>query len=266
MNSVRSRGVEALRIDATEALAGVREVVGSGGFPEPLEIRARGDQIGAVGEGWRDTSRLLGGVDRRVELRAGCRTRVPRDAGRAGRRRAGGRQPPAQRRASPERAREPSPDGSMPETVALTHWPCMAFRLPSFTPLVQCRPMVEPRIVPARRAPDLAPRHRSRRAEGPLPPAAGRSRRLSRRRQRPRSAARPPAEGFRHRHVGASLSGQEAVSQLLDHRPPLPSGARQVRHEGDRGRDVPAAGRAGRRSRAGRRARAGSEHARRASS
>ncbi len=52
-----------------------------------------------------------------------------------------------------------------------------------------------------------------------------------------------PAEGLRHRDVGASASGQEALSQLLDHRPALPPRARQVRHADDRGRDVPAAGR-----------------------
>ena len=53
--------------------------------------------------------------------------------------------------------------------------------------------MVEPRIVPREEHPISAPRHRSRRAEGALPPAAVRSRRVSGRRQRPRSAARPPA-------------------------------------------------------------------------
>ena len=54
----------------------------------------------------------------------------------------------------------------------------------------------------------------------------------------------PPAEGLRHRHVGTSVPGQEAVSQLLDHRPAVPPRARQVRDEDDRGRDVPPAGRA----------------------
>ena len=95
----------------------------------------------------------------------------------------------------------------------------------------------------ARRAPDLAPRHRSGRPEGSLPAAAVRPHRLSGRRQRSRSAARPPPEGLRHRHLRASLSGQEALPQLLDHRPALPARARQVRHEGDRGRHVPPAGR-----------------------
>ena len=50
-------------------------------------------------------------------------------------------------------------------------------------------------------------------------------------------------EGLRHRHLGASAPGQEAVPQLLDHRPPVPPRAREVRHQDDRGRDVPAAGR-----------------------
>ena len=123
--------------------------------------------------------------------------------------------------------------------------------------------MVEPRVVP--------------RAEHPLsrrdidPDAlkvlyrlrAGRSHRVPRRRQRPRSAARPPAQGLRHRHVRASLPGQEALSQLLDHRPPVPARARQVRPEGHRGRHVPAPGAAGRGSGPGRRAGAGPGHARR---
>ncbi len=105
----------------------------------------------------------------------------------------------------------------------------------------------------ARRALDLAPRHRSRRAQGPLPAAAVRPRRLSRRRQRSRPAARATAERLRHRHLRAPLSGQEAVSELLDHRPPLPSRAREIRDEGDRGRHLPAAGRRRRRGRARRR-------------
>ena len=107
--------------------------------------------------------------------------------------------------------------------------------------------MADPRVVPRAEHSALAPRHRSRRPEGPLSPAPVRPHRVSRRRQRPRSAARPAAERFRHRHVRASLSGQEAVPELLDHRPAVPPGARQVRHEGHRGRHVPPAGGAGRR-------------------
>src|SRR6476620_10193072 len=42
--------------------------------------------------------------------------------------------------------------------------------------------------------------------------------------------------------IGASASGQEALSELLDHRPALPPRPREVRHTDDRGRDVPAAG------------------------
>src|SRR4051794_11041998 len=60
-------------------------------------------------------------------------------------------------------------------------------------------------------ASDLPSRHRSRCAEGPLPAPPGRAHRVSRRRQRARSAARPPSERFRHRYVRASLPGQEAV-------------------------------------------------------
>ena len=115
---------------------------------------------------------------------------------------------------------------------------------------------------PARRALALATGRRSRRAQGAVPAAPVRPRRVSGRRQRARPAARPPAEGLRHRHVGASVSGQEAVPELLDHRPALPPGARQVRHEDHRGRDVPPAGGAGRGGRAGRRARARSDDAR----
>ena len=37
------------------------------------------------------------------------------------------------------------------------------------------------------------------------------------------------------------LRGEAAVPQLLDHRPPLPPRAREVRHQDDRGRDVPSA-------------------------
>ncbi len=113
----------------------------------------------------------------------------------------------------------------------------------------------------ARRAPHLSQRHRSRRAQGSLSPAAGRAHRLSGRRQCPGSAAGPSSERLRHRDVRTPLSSQEAVPELLDHRPAVPARARQVRTEGDRGRDVPAAGRRRRRGRAGRRARARSDHA-----
>jgi tRNA nucleotidyltransferase/poly(A) polymerase len=45
--------------------------------------------------------------------------------------------------------------------------------------------------------------------------------RVSRRRQRARSAPQPAAQRLRHRHVGASLPGQEALPELLDHRQAL---------------------------------------------
>ena len=121
--------------------------------------------------------------------------------------------------------------------------------------------MVEPRIVPREEHPI------SRRDIDPdalkvlYRLQAVRLHRVSGRRQRARPAPRPPPEGLRHRHLGASLSGQEAVPELLDHRPALPARAREVRTEGDRGRHVPPAGRGRRGSRAGRRARAGSDHA-----
>ena len=50
------------------------------------------------------------------------------------------------------------------------------------------------------------------------------------------------AQGLRHRHVGASVPGQAAVPELLDHRPPVPSRPRPVRHQDDRGRHVQTAG------------------------
>ena len=102
--------------------------------------------------------------------------------------------------------------------------------------------MGEPVIVAASRAFALPIADRSRRAQGAVPAAPEQLRRLSRRRQRARPAARPPAEGLRHRHVGAPLPGQAAVPELLDHRPPVPARARPVRHQDDRGRHVPAAG------------------------
>ena len=92
---------------------------------------------------------------------------------------------------------------------------------------------------PAQRSSDFTPAHRRGRAQGSLPAAAVRPHRVSGRRQRARSAARPHAEGFRHRHLGAPVSGEAAVPELLDHRPPLSSRAREVRAEGHRGRDIP---------------------------
>ena len=53
-------------------------------------------------------------------------------------------------------------------------------------------------------------------------------------------------EGLRHRHVRAPASGQEALSQLLDHRAAVPAGPRQVRAQNNRGRHLPAAGGAAR--------------------
>ena len=105
--------------------------------------------------------------------------------------------------------------------------------------------MVEPTIVPRSAHPILSATHRSRRSQGPLPAARAQLRRVSRRRLRSRSAARSPAQGLRHRHVGAPASGQEAVPELLDHRPAVPPRARQVRHQDHRGRDLPPSGRLG---------------------
>ena len=52
---------------------------------------------------------------------------------------------------------------------------------------------------------------------------------------------RPPAEGLRRRHLRASVSDQEAVPELLDHRPALPPRARELRRQGHRSGDVPPA-------------------------
>src|SRR5262249_3382401 len=94
----------------------------------------------------------------------------------------------------------------------------------------------------ARRAPDLAQPDRPRRVESTVPAPPERLRRLSRRGQRPRSAARTTAEGLRHRHVSTSLSGEAAVSELLDHRPPVPPRARALRNQDDRSGHVPPPG------------------------
>src|SRR6188472_1922777 len=89
---------------------------------------------------------------------------------------------------------------------------------------------------PAGSTPDFAAGHRPGRAEGSLSPARVRLHRLSRGRQRARLALEPTSEGLRHRHVGASLPGQETVSQLLDHRPALPPGACPLWRKDDRSR------------------------------
>ena len=46
-------------------------------------------------------------------------------------------------------------------------------------------------------------------------------------------------------HVGAPVSNQEAVPELLDHWPTLPSGARALRNQDNRSCDLPSAGRPG---------------------
>ena len=90
--------------------------------------------------------------------------------------------------------------------------------------------------------------------EGSLSAAAIQLHRVPRRRQRARPAAPAPAEGLRRRHRRASLSDQEAVPKLLDHRPPLSTGARALRHQSHRSGDVPPSRAARHRERAGNRA------------
>ena len=99
----------------------------------------------------------------------------------------------------------------------------------SATCWVQCRSMAEPRIIP--RAEHMLSRRDidpdALKVLYPAPP--GRSRRLSGRRQRSGPPDRPQAQRLRRRHIRAPVSDQTTVSKLLDHRPPLPSGSRQVR-------------------------------------
>ena len=89
-NSARSRGVEALRIDAAQALA---RAASDRRRPRSSRKRSRyaraGDQIGGVGARRRQP-RLLGRGDRLVELRAGCTAGAPGRADRGRRRRRAG--------------------------------------------------------------------------------------------------------------------------------------------------------------------------------
>src|SRR5262249_22787956 len=98
----------------------------------------------------------------------------------------------------------------------------------------------------------FAPRHRFGRAQSAVPTSAARPYRVSRWWKRARSAGRSTAERLRHRHVRPPVSGQKALPELLDHRPPVSPCARPVRTEGGGGRHVPATGAAGRGDRAGR--------------
>ncbi len=67
MNSSRSAWGEALRIDAPQAIARVRQIVGRLARAVTLEVRARRDEIGGVraaGHG----ARLISGGNRRLKL------------------------------------------------------------------------------------------------------------------------------------------------------------------------------------------------------
>src|SRR5688572_27293409 len=80
-----------------------------------------------------------------------------------------------------------------------------------------------PRHPAARATPYIAPADRLRRAEGPVPASSVQLRRLSRRWQRARPAARHQAEGLRHRHFRAPVPDQEDLPELLDRRQALPA-------------------------------------------
>ncbi len=99
----------------------------------------------------------------------------------------------------------------------------------------------------ARRAQRVPQGHRRRRAERDVPAEEPRLPRLHGGRRGARSAARTAAQGHRHRDQRASPAGQEAVPQLLRHRPPLPPLPRPLRAQGDRGLDLPPPGPGGRR-------------------
>ena len=64
---------------------------------------------------------------------------------------------------------------------------------------------------------------------------------VRRRRRRARPAARPDAEGLRHRDQRDARAGEAAVPPRLHHRPPLPARARARRRGSARGLDVPRA-------------------------
>ena len=262
MYSARSRGVEALRIEPAQALAGVGQIVGRAAVAEPLEIRARGDQVGAVGRAG-SRARLLGRADGRVELALVVERRAPARADRrplrATRRAAHSTQhagansrdrtrchpmvAQAELATTEDRAAHTSccRDGSTFGTMPADGRTDGSFRAPS-TPI--SRRDIDPDA--------LKVLYRLRQFDHIAYLVGGSVRDLL--------LGRRPKDF----DIGTSahpVSGQEAVPELLDHRPPVPPGAREVRPEGDRGRDVPPAGRARRGGRAGRRAGAGSDDA-----
>ena len=105
-------------------------------------------------------------------------------------------------------------------------------------------PLLQPRLGPDQKSEE----HRPRCPEGPLPPEEPRLHRLPGGRRRAGPAAGPQAEGLRHRHERPPAAGQEALPQLLHHRPPLPALPRPLRQQGGRGLDLPPAGASRRRA------------------
>ena len=95
--------------------------------------------------------------------------------------------------------------------------------------LLPGRPTRDPRIYRAERASGTARSGVPRRTDGHRKTAGSRLPRVHRRRRRPRPAARPDAEGLRHRDRRHAGTGQAAVPARVHHRPPLSPGARACR-------------------------------------
>ena len=184
-----------------------------------------------------------------------ARARADRWSAAAADRRQAAHQPDEhRRRRSPAATVEPSDDAtaSRDATTSLDRLSSLKHRqlARSTRRLVQCPPMVEPRVIPraehtiSRRDIDpdaLKVLYRLRQSDHIAYLVGGSVRDLL--------LGRRPKDF----DIGTSahpVPGQEAVPQLLDHRPPLPARAREVRHEGDRGGDVPPPGSARRGDRA----------------
>ena len=149
MNSIRSRGENFSGLMRAKPLAGVRQIFGRRALAESLEVRAGGNQIRAVGR-LGDFPRLVGGVDRGLELTLVVRAPGPVERiARIG----GNRRCPSTRSTTSATATRYIPAmvalvrlatsaGIVRQTLALlcAHCERLAF--------VQCRPMVEPRVIP----------------------------------------------------------------------------------------------------------------------
>ena len=79
-SSVRSRGLKSLGSIRRQPFAGVGEIVGRGAFALALEVRARRDQVRAVGPVGKSRASSAA-CDRRLELPLRCRTARARASG-----------------------------------------------------------------------------------------------------------------------------------------------------------------------------------------